>query len=75
MPATEEQWQAITDLKAEHAAELADFDEACRCRRIELEAQQNGQFDRLYREMGAGRQADFYGRPRPTTTTQGEQDG
>jgi hypothetical protein len=55
MPATTEQWQIITDLKAQHAQELAEFDEECRTKRIEMAQDHDREFDELYRRFGGRR--------------------
>ena len=56
MPATPEQWQAITDLRAQHERELAEFDSDCRAKRLEMEHEQDRQFDELYKSFGARRE-------------------
>jgi hypothetical protein len=56
MPATTEQWEAITDLKAQHERELAAFDNDCRVKRLEMEQEHNRQFDELYKSFGGRRE-------------------
>jgi hypothetical protein len=55
MPATTEQWEEIQSLKAAHSRQLAEFDEECRRRRVELEAEHNAEFDELYKRFGGRR--------------------
>jgi hypothetical protein len=55
MPTTPEQWQAISDLRAQHEQELADFDADCRAKRAEMATDFDRQFNQLYRSMGTRR--------------------